>query len=568
MSQTPSVAGRMAVMPEPTAGVPRELLPHVHLVSTARFPTVPHMPLSQACEFLTQAPRLRDTQPVRWMYLNAPQVGSIMLVWQSHAEFGTDGYVWGAPEQSFTREFKGYTIEVRVQKYGYLSPNEVVTQHTRYRYRIISGPPNFDQMLWIVHYTRSEPDDQIAINRIQISPQIQQSLAMRRTLQSHGNQLARRDFWLQDRNSWSTLSLPPQMARGGGYPPHMMGGRPSGPGYHPGQPGMPQVKQMKSRGTYEFSLDDEETATGDFLDIMSPRDISRVRYKCNHEWMEEIFASPYRTHQITPVDLGLGRKGELAALTMPFFDAPIGIGKPSSATPEDAKKEYIGRLPPGKAQEFTSAATKKIADMEAEMEKMKEKHARRLEKLMRLKRLSEAESALRDAFMDPSDTGSEPWRVEGYYHDTSGDITSRYEADISLPRLKVADVVHSLETALNKTVVPTSDVTCVQKGSLSDQPGRSISTENGINDPTNATNNQSEGARSSAQLYTTNAENTGDEDTEMGGMDTSKPDAAHAASNSEGQGWVMVPKDETNTSAQSSTDKAGGPTTGQDNTAQ
>lgn len=395
---------------------------------------------------------------------------------------------------------------------------------------------------------------------------MQQTLAMRRALQSHGTQLARRDFWLHDRNTWSTLNLPPQMARGG-YPQHMMGGRPSAPGYHPGQPGVPQAKQMKSRGAYEFSLDDEDTATGDFLDVMAPRDISRIRYKCNHEWMEEIFASPYRTNQITPVDLGLGRKGELAALTMPFFDAPIGIGRPASATPEHTGKPYIGKLPPGKAEEFTTAAMKKISDLEAEMEKMKKKQARRLEKLMRLKKLSEAETALRDAFIDPTDTGSEPWRVEGYYHDASGDITSRTESDSSIPKHKVADIVQLLETTLDKSVVPTSDVVCVQKGSLLDQTEAPAITEDGSKDmdhdmtdaATDAPDQPSIDAQKDAQpsdtsLHTTDTRTHGDEDTEMGGMVTDNSTTNPTATTSEDQGWVMVPNADASAPAQSTTD--------------
>ncbi|KAI5285763.1 hypothetical protein KEM54_000310 [Ascosphaera aggregata] len=556
MSQTPSVTARMAASSDPAAGVPRELV----------------------FDFLMQAPRLRDTQPVHWKYLNAPQIGTVMLVWQSHAEFGTDGYVWGAPEQSFSMDHKGYTIEIRVQKCGYASPNENVTQYTRYRYRLVNAPPNsqpIDPLLWIVHYSRAESDDQIPINRIQIPPQMQQTLAMRRALQSHGTQLARRDFWLHDRNTWSTLILPPQMARGGYPPPHAMAGRPSPAGYYPGQPGVAQqVRPMKTRGslpgTFEFSLDDEETATGDFLDIMSPRDISRMRYKCNHEWMEEIFASPFRNSQITPVDLGLGRKGELAALTMPFFDAPMGPGRSAaSAANEQVEKHYFGKLPPGKSEEFANAATKKIAALEAEMDTLKRKHLRRLEKMARLKRLSEAEIALRDAYINPSDTGTEPWRVECCYHDTSGDVTSRNEVDGSLPKPKVADIVNCIETALNKSVIPTSDVVCVQKGDLLDKPGpipsageASGEPDTQMNDFTDASQNQSAttiqegGLQSITKPEIAKQTNEGaTQDVAMGGMitDTSATGLAPpgpAAPTSDQQGWAGASKDETNAPAQ------------------
>ncbi|KAI5286427.1 hypothetical protein KEM55_000306, partial [Ascosphaera atra] len=206
---------------------------------------------------------------------------------------------------------------------------------------------------------------------------------------------------------------------------------------------------------------------------MSPRDISSIRYKTNHEWMEEIFASPYRSNQITPVDLGLGKKGELAALTMPFFNPPV-LGRPVPGRGEKDEegqgvKPYIGKLPPGKAEEFKSAATKKVAEIEADMERMKKRHAKRLEKMQRLKRLSEAETALREAFVDPADVGTEVWRVEGHFHDARGDVVPMLGLDSNQPRAKVADIVTSLENALHKSVVPVAEVTLVQKGGIQDK---------------------------------------------------------------------------------------------------
>ena len=96
------------------------------------------------------------------------------------------------------------------------------------------------------------------------------------------------------------------------------------------------------------------------------------RYKQNHEWMEEILSSPYSINQIIPADLGLGVRGELAGLTEGFFDAPIDPDK------DVAKYNYVGRLDPGKADEFRNRATERIAEVNKEIEKMKTRHAKRL----------------------------------------------------------------------------------------------------------------------------------------------------------------------------------------------
>ncbi|KAI5280720.1 hypothetical protein KEM52_004058, partial [Ascosphaera acerosa] len=87
-----------------------------------------------------KAPRWRDSLPVYWTYLHTPPVGTLLCVWSSHADFGTDGYLWGAPEQVLTVERSGFTIEVRVQRCGYVAPDESVAQYTRHRYRFIAGP--------------------------------------------------------------------------------------------------------------------------------------------------------------------------------------------------------------------------------------------------------------------------------------------------------------------------------------------------------------------------------------------------------------------------------------------
>lgn len=216
----------------------------------------------------------------------------------------------------------------------------------------------------------------------------------------------------------------------------------------------------------DVSLEDEEVSTGDFLDMVTPREISKMRYKQHHEWMEEVFSSPYTNKQIVPVDLGLGRKGELESLTAGFFNAPSG----SSIGNKDAnERPNAEKIAPEKAKEFTDRVTRKVADMNAEIEKMKKRHARRMEKVGRTKLLKEAELKLRDAAADPSDVGSEVWRLEGR-QDLEGDgSASPIDREEQKPKYKVDDVVHEVETAWGAKIVPNPTVTCVQKGGFQER---------------------------------------------------------------------------------------------------
>jgi hypothetical protein len=215
----------------------------------------------------------------------------------------------------------------------------------------------------------------------------------------------------------------------------------------------------------DYSLEEEEVSTGDMLDMLTPREVSKTRYRYHHEWMEEIFSSPYRTNQIVPVELGLGRKGELESLTRGFFDAPMG---PSShkESKDDITPEPVGKMDPEKAEEFADSVARRVAEMTAEIEKLKKKHAKRLGKIKRTSTLKEAELKLRDAVVDPDDLGSEFWRVEGRLEAYGEDGMSSIDYGEQKPKIKVDDVVHELESAWGKSIVPISDVTCRQKGGL------------------------------------------------------------------------------------------------------
>lgn len=72
-----------------------------------------------AAEYLLSAPKVvREMQPVHWMFIDAPQDGTVMLTWQPLSRLGTsfasDGYVWADSENIYTTEMRGY-VRLRVE---------------------------------------------------------------------------------------------------------------------------------------------------------------------------------------------------------------------------------------------------------------------------------------------------------------------------------------------------------------------------------------------------------------------------------------------------------------------
>ena len=380
------------------------------------------------------------------------------------------------------------TVEMWLHRSGYHPPNEPAAIHCRRRYRLLPSkvPNNLpppDPSLWIVHYSRAPPTDHIPANRIPILPQVQSMLGQRRFLQSQG-QLARKDFMLHDRNSWPTINFPPQMAPqgfaqpAGPYAGAVPGRAPFYP--QPGQmiPGAAGAAQVKApRGhrassatmnsaTADFALEDEDVSAGDMMDLLTPREVSKMRYQQHHEWMEEIFASPYAISQITPVSLGLGRKGELESLTSGFFDAPVGPS-PNGESKDDTDSAQVAKVEPAKAEEFADRVAKKISDMTAEIEKMKKCHAQRMERFNRTSLFKDAELRLRDAATNPAETGSEIWRLEGRVEIPTEDGTPPVESvEQGKPKHKVDDIIREVESAYQKQITPEPKISCVQKGGL------------------------------------------------------------------------------------------------------
>lgn len=424
-----------------------------------------------------------------------------MLTWQPLNQLGTnfssDGYVWADVEQAFTFEARGYvcpfltslqvlansrmqTVEMWIHRSGFHPPNEPTAMHCRRRYRLLPNKvpnPNLpppDPSLWIIHYARAPPTDHFPANRIPIPPPIHSMLSQRRFLQTQG-QLARKDFMLHDRNNWPAINFPPHVAPHGMAQPHgtypstMVPRQPFYP--QPGQavagmagaPKAPRGHRASSAAmgaaTGDFALEDEDISAGDLMDLLTPREVSKMRYQQHHEWMEEIFASPYAISQISPVSLGLGRKGELESLTSGFFDAPGGADS-------KAAESQTAKMEPEKAEEFADRVTKKVANMTAEIEKLKKRHARRMEKFNRTSLFKDAELRLRDAATDPTDTGTEIWRLEGRIEIPAEGETPQADPAAAQAKYKVGDVVKELENSWGKQITPEPKVSCVQKGGL------------------------------------------------------------------------------------------------------
>ena len=370
-------------------------------------------------------------------------------------------------------------MEVYYQRSGFQPRVESVAMHSRKRYRLVPTPnsdpnlPPADPSLWIVHYSPSENQDRLPANRIPVTPETQTSITQRDYIRQHG-QLVRKDFMLNDRNNWPVVNMPggtvsdqswPNMSYPNNvlaqmnrnqqpYPmPHAINqpglGPPAAkrprqmgpaPGHGPSR-AIPQVPQTPI-------IDEEDIGTGDVMDTLTPRDISANRYMLHHEWMEEVFSSPYGTSQIVPVELGLGRKGEIESLTRDFFNAPT-----SDVSPIDSgtAPPRIGRLEKGKADDFTQKATQRVSQIHAEMERLKRQHAKRMAKLNNGLTIKEAEQKLKALSVSGNDKNghAQPGKIR-----ISG----------------VDDLLGRVETELRKSIKVLKDIDCVQKGGLEEKP--------------------------------------------------------------------------------------------------
>jgi hypothetical protein len=390
------------------------------------------------------------------------------------AEYPSDGYIWAPAETAVQFDISsGYTLEMYQQKVGY-APNEPVATHSRRRYRLMpkfanpsGGQP--DPSLWIIHYSQCDPADRVPSTMIPIDIRVQNTIQTRAYLHQQG-QIVQKEFMLHDRSNWPQIAFPrghprprqplygeqvppSRITQAMAYPPHQT---PTGPPAKRVRT-QPNAAQNAPPGAVvaPHDIDDEEdTSRGDLFDHFTPREISHLRYKQNHEWMEEILSSPYSLNQIIPVNLRLGLRGELASLTEGIFDAPLDPEK------DVTKHNYVGRLDSGKADEFRKRASEHVAQTNKEMEKLKAKHEKRMAKFKKGAVVSSAEKELRTAVTNPSDTGPEYWRLEGKIDEDDE------EADTAVTAIpaNVDDILAQVEASLGRHAVAVRELRRIQDG--------------------------------------------------------------------------------------------------------
>ncbi|KAI1306943.1 hypothetical protein F5Y03DRAFT_132771 [Xylaria venustula] len=449
----------MSAMNDPSYAVARELLPHMHLLSTYRYTYKAYVQPNEVTSWLMQAPKIaRDTAAFCWTYIDKPENGQIYLTWQPlqlmGTHFSSDGFIWPPQEAYYPHEVgNGVVLEMYYHKAGF-APGEPFATHSRRRFRLIPpnapnpNAPQVDPSLWIVHYGPIDNNERIPSQAILPDRRTQSIMETRSHLQRSG-QIQRKEFMLNDRSNWPQILWPkdalrqPVYAANRGvpqnmaYPPHPpTAGGPPPKRARTNQPAHGQVGPVVPTGQNDYE-DDEDTSRGDLFDMLTPRDVSISRYKQNHEWMEEILSSAYRMGQIGFADLGLGLKGELADLTDGIFEA-----QGANTITQAPTKPATTHLEPDKAIEFRKRANNKIDSTKAEIEKMKADHARKMEKFKQNSLITASERELRAAVDDIS---AESLRLDG--KEEAEDDASRWP-----PRhvRKVDEIVSQVEGHLSR----------------------------------------------------------------------------------------------------------------------
>ncbi|KAI0447028.1 hypothetical protein F4803DRAFT_500760 [Xylaria telfairii] len=475
----------MSLMNDPSHAVHRDLLPHVHLLSTYRYTSKAQVQPAEVTSWLMQAPKIaRDTAPFFWTYIDKPENGQIFLTWQPlqlmNTLFASDGFIWPPQEAYFTQEVgNGVILEMYYHKAGFAN-GELLATHSRRRFRLIPpnapnpNAPQVDPSLWIVHYGPVENNERIPSQAIPRDPRIPGIMDTRAYLQRCG-QIQRKEFILGDRMNWPQISWPKevssrqpmyQASRGVpqnmAYPPHPpAAGGPPPKRPRTNQPAHGQLNPMAVMGQSELE-DDEDTSRGDLFDLLTPRDVSISRYKQNHEWMEEILSSAYRMGQIGFADLGLGLKGELASLTEGIFEAQGAI----TTTTNDMKKPATTHLEPEQAAEFRKRANDKIDSTKAEIEKLKADHAKQMARFKQNSVITASERELRGAVDDTS--------AELLHLDTKEETEDNGNRWLPKHHKKVDDIVSQVEAHLNRRAEVIYDLRRIQQGGYQEpapQPG-------------------------------------------------------------------------------------------------
>ncbi|KAI0161117.1 DUF1750-domain-containing protein [Hypoxylon sp. FL1284] len=466
----------MSSMGDPSFGVHRDLLPHVHLISTFRYTLKARVDPQEVTSWLMQAPKIaRDTAPFFWTYLDRPENGNIFLTWQPLQQMGlnfaSDGYIWPHQEQYLQQEVgNGVILEMYYHKAGF-AYGEPIATHSRRRFRLIPpnvhtpNAPQVDPSLWIVHYGPIDNNERIPSQVIPRDPRTQSILETRAYLQRCG-QIQRKEFILGDRVNWPQISWPREPSRQPMYPGPR--GVPQAMAYppHPPAPGGPPSKRARTGQAVQSQVppamaaispqdsaydDEEDTSRGDMFDHLTPREVSLSRYKQNHEWMEEVLSSPYRMAQIGFSDLGLGLKGELSNLTEGIFEAH-GF----NTTTQSPSKPTATQLDTEQAAEFRKRVNERVESTQAEIEKMKADHAKKMAKFKRNSVLTVAERELRLAVDEQGPGGIQ---LEGRPEE-SEDGTNRWPTK----HKKMEEIVSQVEAHLGRRAEVIYDLRRIQDG--------------------------------------------------------------------------------------------------------
>lgn len=380
-------------------------------------------------------------------------------------------------------------LEIYYLKAGYIH-GEQFALHARRRFRLVPvpghpNPPQPDMSLFIVHYGPAEPNDRIPAAMVPYDDRVNAIMQQRHYLLRAG-QIRRKEFMLSDRVNWPSLpeltrqQMGPQMVPRGvpqqmAYPPQPAPGPPAKRARHgPGQGG-PQGMMPAMNPTFD---DDEDITRGDMFDHLTQREISLSRYQQNHEWMEEILSSAYRINQITPADLNLGLKGELASLTEGIFTA-----QGAEVFTQSPDRPYIGRLEPGLADEFRKRVGEHMESTLAEIKSIQAAHDEAMAKFKESSIFSIKEAELRAT---PRESTPDTPKAEG-----EAESPEEESKSILVPRKTEEEVVKEVEEAVGRKIESQPLVKRIQQGGyqapamatraqMSRQPSRAASQISGL----------------------------------------------------------------------------------------
>ncbi|KAK8055271.1 SWI/SNF and RSC complexes subunit ssr4 [Apiospora rasikravindrae] len=498
---------------DPGHGVASELLPHVHLLSTFRYTQKARVEIPEVTNWLMNAPQIaRDKAPFFWTYLDRPENGYITLTWQPlqlmGTNFASDGYIWPPQEQYFTQEVgNGVVLEMYYHRAGY-ALGEPIATHSRRRFRLIPpsvhnpNAPQVDPSLWIVHYGPIDNNERIPVQMLPRDPRTDNMLQTRAYLQRCG-QIQRKEFILGDRVNWPQIAWPREPARQ--------------PVYAGNRGGVPAANQPPAAigvlPTSEGYDDDEDTSRGDMFDHLTPREISLVRYRQNHEWMEEILSSPYRMGQIGFTNLGLGMKGELSSLTDGIFEAQ------GADAAEHHPVKAAGHLDPKLAEEFRKRVDERIASTNDEIAKLKAEHEKKMAKFKKNSLLTTAEKELRYAVDDagPGAIALETRPEEP--EEGSGRWTSKQNKSVD-------DIVSQVEAQLGRHAEVIYDLRRIQDGGYQ-EPAPEPAEPSPVPQPAPTAGATGSNAMSRQGSQQSNIMLGGDSDVDMGGTAASMLDQMH-----------------------------------------